>query len=460
MKPILSISIPAYGYPDSLNANVARLLSCTRQDIEIVVVDNDETGTQIKERMLKIKDKRFHYYQNGRNIGRSNNIVRAIEKAEADFVLLMSCDDELYLDALDRVIDVIYESPDLAMIFGTITTSLGAVVHSGIDEGRYSRGYQVLSMLPCLYSLIPMVINKKYVEFEKLYDLDECYMQNRLAVSVANSGDFMVLNCVLGMQVDYMVDRLDGKGEIEVFKKGIDMSSWNTGDCYYGPHSRIQQLQAELDIINQYEMRSDKKIKIVDKFVSRRMGDLCNYIVGCHDPYLIRSAGTEGFMTYEEVFDIFLDQMGRYFTALEQNKCYFFSGRLHDIVNNERLLIEYAGTIMDAIREEKDVVVWNCGEKRSGKLVGFLELINIKVKGVIEENASTDKKEKTIDLDDLSQSDIVLVPDVYREEIEELLKHRGKGSYYFMDQMAKYLEVVYCSQYSDEAGMRPFLNYY
>ncbi|MBD5555758.1 MAG: glycosyltransferase family 2 protein [Roseburia sp.] len=458
MKPRLSISIPAYGYPDSLKANVARLLACKRRDIEIVVVDNDETGVQIKEHMLKIKDNRFHYYQNKCNIGRANNIVRAVERAEADFVLLMSCDDELYLDALDQVMDIIDDSPELALIMGTVATSLGGVAYANIGAGRYERGFQVLNALPFLGSLVPIILNKKYIECEKLYDLDETYMQNRLALTVANSGDLMVLDCVLGMQVDYMADRFDGGGEIEVFEKGIDMSSWNTGGCYYGPYCRIEQLQSELDIINQYELRSDKKIKIVDKFVSRRIGHLCNYIVGCHDPYLVKSAGTEGFMTYEKIFNIFLERMGSYFKELEQNKCYFFSGRLQDIVNNELLLLEQAETIMDAI-QEKNAVVWERGDK-SDKLIGLLGLINIKVKVIADRGKSTGKNTEIIDLDHLSQEDVVLVPDVYSDAIEKKLKHRGESRHYFMDQMGKYLTVVYCSRHTDETSMKPFLNFY
>lgn len=458
MKPSLSISIPAYGYPDSLKANITRLLTSVRQDIEIVVVDNDETGTQVKESMLQIKDSRFHYYQNECNIGRTNNIVKAIEKAEADFVLLMSCDDELNLDALDKVIEAIENFPELALIMGTITTSLGGLAYPNIGAGRYERGFQALDALPFLGSLLPMVINKKYIECEKLYDLNETYMQNRLVLLLANRGDLIVLDCILGMQVDYMEERAEDGGTIEVYKKGIDMSSWNTGGCYYGPYCRIEQLQSELDIINQYKLRTDKKIKIVEKLVSRRIGQLCNYIVGCHDVYLVKLAGTEGFMTYEEVFTLFLTRMGEYFAALEQKKCYFFSGRLQDMIKNERLLLERAEAIMNVI-QEKNVVVWGPGNK-SEKLIGFLKLININVKAIAIENKKYKQDVEIIDLNNLSQSEIVLIPDGYSDTIEKILSDKSECNYYFMDQMAKYLAVVYCSQHKDENSMKPFFDFY
>jgi len=457
-KPRLSISIPAYGYPDSLTANIARLLTCSRQDIEILVVDNDETGTQIKDKMLSIKDERFHYYQNSNNVGRANNIVKAIDKAAADFVLIMSCDDELYLDALEQVMDIIYESPDTALMLGIIATSLGNVAYAKIEAGRYEKGYQALNALPFLGSLVPFVINKTYINCENFYDIDETYMQNRLALAVANCGALESLDCVLGMQIDYMAERFEGGGTIEVFEKGIDMSSWNTGSCYYGPSQRIQQLQSELDLINEYKLRSDKKLKIVDKLVSRRVGHLCNYIVGCHDPYLVRTAGTEGFMDYKEVFHIFLEQMGNYFAFIEQNKYYFFSGRLQDIVNNELLLMELAETIMDKI-QGRDVIVWECG-KKSQMLIGMLGLIDIEVKGIVTNDKKTGIQADLFKLNQLSKSDVVLIPDNYCDDIEELLKFHNIENHYFMDQMGKYLAVVYCSYHTDETSMKPYLNFY
>ena len=276
MKPKLAISIPTYGYPNSVTANISRLLECKRQDIEIVVVDNDASGTQIKKQMLEIHDKRFHYYQNECNIGRANNIVKAVERAEADFVLLMSSDDELYLDSIGELIGVIDQFSNLALIMGTIVTDLGGQAYAKIAAGRYEKGFQVLNVLPFLGNLLPFVINKKYIKCAQLYGLEETYMQNRLALTVANSGDLVVLDRIIGMQVDNMSDRYGGT--IEIFENGTGLSTWNTGGCYYGPYNRIEQLKAELDIINQYQMRMDKKLKIVIKILKKYLHFQINHI--------------------------------------------------------------------------------------------------------------------------------------------------------------------------------------
>lgn len=456
-EPILSIAIPAFGYPVSLITNVKRLLKIDRDNIEIVIVDNDASGEQIKGQILEIDDVRLHYYQNESNIGRSNNIIRAIEKSTSDYVLIMSCDDELYPDAVEEIMDIILKFSDIALIMGRIKTNLGNVLFSNIIPGKYKKGYEVLNVLPFLGNLMPFVINKSKILLSEFYDINETYMQNRLILSVANSGDLFFLKQDMGMQIDNLSERTSNVIP-EIFIGEADWSSWNTGGCYYAPQNRIMQLQSELEIVNSYQLRGDQKIKIIDKLVSRRIGQFCEYIVGCHDPYLIKSSGSEGFMTYPEIFDIFLTQMESYFSRIEKNKQYFFTGRLHDIINNELLLIEQAEMIMAKLLKN-DIVIWECGAK-SNRLIGMLGLFDVKIKGMITNGIVSNNNVNIINVNYLSPSDIVLVPDVYREEIEDILKENRVNEYYFMDSMSKYLAVIYCSHHSDEASIKPYLTYY
>ena len=97
MKPKLSISIPTYGSPEIVVQNVKKILECPYQNIEVNIVDNDETGEQLKNVTNIITDKRFRYHRKAKNIGRRNNIAKAIEIAEANFVLLLSSSDEIYM---------------------------------------------------------------------------------------------------------------------------------------------------------------------------------------------------------------------------------------------------------------------------------------------------------------------------------------------------------------------------
>jgi len=107
VKPVLSIVIPTYGAPESTEKTVRNLLGFYDEDIEILVSDNDPTGEQIGDRFDDIKDSRFSYYRNKTNIGRSNNIVRAIELAKADFAMLCSSEDVIYQEGVDAVLKTI-----------------------------------------------------------------------------------------------------------------------------------------------------------------------------------------------------------------------------------------------------------------------------------------------------------------------------------------------------------------
>lgn len=456
-EPILSIAIPAFGFPASVIANVERLRKINSSNIEIVIVDNDISGEQIKKQMLEVEDVRLHYYQNESNIGRSNNIIRAIGKSTSNYVLIMSCDDELFPDAVEEIMDIISNFPDLALIMGRVRTNMGNVKYSSIKPGQYKKGYEVLNILPFLGHLVPFVINKSKIQLSELYDINETYMQNRLILSVANSGDLFFLNRDIGMAMDDLSGRI-GNDIPELLRGEVDWSSWDTGGCYYAPQNRIAQLQSELEIVNPFQLRGDKKIKIIDKLVSRRIGDLCEYVVGCHDPYLVNSAGTAGFMTYNEVFDTFFTQMEQYFLKIEKNKQYFFTGRLRDIINNELLLMEQAEMIMGKLFE-KNIVIWECGEK-SNSLIGMLSLFDVEVKGMITEGAASNNVVSIADMDSLSQSDVVLIPNIYSEDIENVLIANNLTEYYFMDSMSKYLSVVYCSHHLEKTCMKPFLNYY
>ncbi len=460
MEKKLSIAIPTFGYPVSVVENIQRLLKFDRNDIEIVLVDNDASGKQIKDYMMSIEDERLHYYQNECNIGRSNNMIRAIEKADSNYVLLMSSDDELFPNAVDEIMDIISNSPDFALIMGTIRTNLGNTAFSKIESGRYQKGYEALNILPFLGNLIPFVINKSYIHTPDFYDLDETYMQNRLVLSVANSGDLFFLKQDLGRQIDNMSDRYSDTMP-EIFANNEDLSSWNTKGCYYAPQSRIIQLQSELEIINQYTMRGDQKIKIVDKLVSRRIGQLCEYLVGCHDPYLIHSSGTAGFMSYQKVFQMFLEQMEQYFQKIEADKLYFFSGRVRDIVNNELLLIEQAENILKQIAQSQ-VYIWDVGNQ-SGKLLGMLSLMNIEMKGLIvteEKSREYCKDAPIVKPENLSGTELILIPGLWNDFIIRKLQAQNIKNYHFMDRMSKYLAVVWCSSLQTEESIKEYLNYY
>lgn len=446
MKPLLSIAIPTYGAPKSVIKNVKRLLTYQNERIEILVVDNDETGVQIKEEMLQMNDPRFHYYQNENNIGRNNNVAKAVEKAEADNVLLLSSDDELDFDALNEILALLAECPFYGLILGTIVTDMGGYGFDPKIAGTYKAGSDALCIVPFLGNLMPMVVNKKYLDFSKLYGQDEQYMQLRIALLAAKKGDLIYLNNVLGTMSANENNMLTTKTD-ECFENGYSDEKWDMkigGFLQYSPEARIMQLKSYLRIIEDCCERRDQKLKVIEKWVVSLMSKCLFAIAQYKSPFSINVDGYLGHLHYKDVLSNFENEMHVFFREREKNGEYFYTGHLHDLVNNELLLIEQAKAILQNILEADKVVIYGNGRthKNLGNLLGYFK-VNSKLSAGDE---------------DLKGS-LVLVISQSNKEMEQDLLEKGANKILFMDRMAKYLGIVWCSEHEGQEYWNEYIAY-
>lgn len=118
MKKILSICLPTYNRAETVYANVLWLLKSTNQEFEIVVSDNcSEDDT--KSMLSSILDSRFRYFRNNTNYGASYNFHLLYNHAEGDYMLLMSDEDFVELEAIDYLIDFFRKNMDVAVYVGS-----------------------------------------------------------------------------------------------------------------------------------------------------------------------------------------------------------------------------------------------------------------------------------------------------------------------------------------------------
>lgn len=96
-----SICIPNYNYSKYIGNCIESVLAQTYDDFEIVIVDNastDESWNVIcKYSMI---DPRIKAFKNNYNIGFSHNLDRVVSKASNDFIVVLSSDDSMNLNAL------------------------------------------------------------------------------------------------------------------------------------------------------------------------------------------------------------------------------------------------------------------------------------------------------------------------------------------------------------------------
>ena len=116
---VLSICIPTYNRSNLVSERIKELISCPSPEIEIVVSDNASTdGTQ--DAVKKIKDPRIKYYRNDENLGYPANILKLAERATGDFLLYISDEDRVAVEAIPWILNAIKTNKNITHIAGSI----------------------------------------------------------------------------------------------------------------------------------------------------------------------------------------------------------------------------------------------------------------------------------------------------------------------------------------------------
>lgn len=121
MKPILSVCIPTFNRSNILNNTLKVFIDQVKNldsPVEIVISDNasyDETQ-DIVNKYCKIYPF-VKYFRNDLNFGFDRNVDICINKANGDYVWIVSDDDYYEPDALRKIILVIEDNPAIEYIF-------------------------------------------------------------------------------------------------------------------------------------------------------------------------------------------------------------------------------------------------------------------------------------------------------------------------------------------------------
>lgn len=137
-RPVVSVCIPVYNGERFIAQTIQSVLDQTFSDFELLISDNASTdGTVVAIRA--IEDPRIRLMQNETNIGPGRNYNRLLAEARGRYIKVLSADDYLMPEALERMVAV-FEDPANADI--VLVTARREVVD---DNGDYltSRGPRV-----------------------------------------------------------------------------------------------------------------------------------------------------------------------------------------------------------------------------------------------------------------------------------------------------------------------------
>lgn len=143
-KYILSILIPTFNRASILKSCLDKLLELKRQDVEFVVSDDcsdDDTVMMLQS----YNDPRISFFQNTRNGGASYNSHLCFLRANGEYALLISDEDDLFLDEVETLVEFLKNNSDISVYIAGGIRGENDIKH--FPDKEYTDGYSALREL-------------------------------------------------------------------------------------------------------------------------------------------------------------------------------------------------------------------------------------------------------------------------------------------------------------------------
>ncbi|MFL6116590.1 MAG: glycosyltransferase family 2 protein [Catenulispora sp.] len=115
--PRIDIVMPYYGDVAMMQGAVRSVLEQTDPRWRLTVVDDGtEPGVPEWFAELGTRDPRVRYERNERNLGITVNFQKCLELADAEFVTMIGCDDEMRPDYVETVLGLYEAHPEVALV--------------------------------------------------------------------------------------------------------------------------------------------------------------------------------------------------------------------------------------------------------------------------------------------------------------------------------------------------------
>jgi GT2 family glycosyltransferase len=116
----IDVAIPCYNYAHFLPECVGSVLSQDVGDLRVIVIDNASTDGSVEvARRLAADDPRVEVVCHEKNLGPHASFNEAIDRAEADYFMILCADDVLTADTLVHGITMLETFPRISCVLGT-----------------------------------------------------------------------------------------------------------------------------------------------------------------------------------------------------------------------------------------------------------------------------------------------------------------------------------------------------
>ncbi len=127
----LSVIIPAYNAERFISKSYQSILDQNINDFEIIYVDNNSSDGTLEEiKKLSLTDNRVQWFtQKEQGAGPTRNM--GLANAKGDYLYFFDVDDEIFPNALHKMISVLDSNPEVESVFGKMLKS-----DKGISETK------------------------------------------------------------------------------------------------------------------------------------------------------------------------------------------------------------------------------------------------------------------------------------------------------------------------------------
>lgn len=109
--------MPNYNKVKYIREAIQSVLNQSIKDWELIIVDDASSDDSVKEISKFLHDERIKFFQNEYNIGVEQTLVKAVNKSNSEWILILGSDDVLKVTCLEDMSSFIKEKPYFGLVY-------------------------------------------------------------------------------------------------------------------------------------------------------------------------------------------------------------------------------------------------------------------------------------------------------------------------------------------------------
>lgn len=263
---LLSICIPSYNRGHRAYPMVKKMLEEVKDyDVDIVLSNNGSNkNIEGYEKLKKIKNEKFHYYEFDKNMRFWRNYNQVVQKAEGEWCLILSDEDSIDIHNLEYYLNLIRNNKKISVV------KAAGDDYPFDDEGEYEAGLEAIQQFFLAGNYISGTMYRRSIVNDGMVEkLAEKYGQNNKAYYYY---PHLFLELLALIEGDfYRCDKyLIIKGE-SIIDQETSSSQLFTEAAYQTFESRLLQFEGFTQFIAELETTEAIKMKcfkmLIEKYV-------------------------------------------------------------------------------------------------------------------------------------------------------------------------------------------------